>query len=332
VISGLFAASSATIASSGTLRLPNSDNISWRNAANTGDLSIRVDSADDLIFDNGSTTINLTATAAGNVNGPASATDNAIVRFDSTTGQVIQDSLVTISDTGEITGPSITTTSGTITTLDAETITLGSDDINVETAINDLSPIGSIISHYDFNGAIALPSNYAYCDGSVVTDTDSPLLGMTLPDLSNRYMVGYGSEAGTDIGTATFDAAAVGTPFHEANLQHDHTVPPHTHVVNSHSHDLDRSNAHALVGSTGDDIFLGEELVSPSYIITNSIDGTTGSFIGTSSGRGAGVQGRTEAETGATSPSALLTSSNGLTTNFDIQPRSIRVRFAIRIK
>lgn len=40
----------------------------------------------------------------GDVVGPASATDNAIARFDSTTGKLIQNSVVTVSDTGAISG------------------------------------------------------------------------------------------------------------------------------------------------------------------------------------------------------------------------------------
>jgi hypothetical protein len=45
----------------------------------------------------------LGATGSGDVVGPASATDNAIVRFDATTGKLIQDtSTTTIADTGEI--------------------------------------------------------------------------------------------------------------------------------------------------------------------------------------------------------------------------------------
>ena len=40
----------------------------------------------------------------GDVVGPASATDNAIARFDATTGKLIQNSAVTISDTGDMSG------------------------------------------------------------------------------------------------------------------------------------------------------------------------------------------------------------------------------------
>jgi len=65
------------------------------------------------------------------VNGPASATDNAVARFDGTTGKVIQNSAVTIADTtGDITGGKynkVTITSpatgSTLTVADGKTFT-----------------------------------------------------------------------------------------------------------------------------------------------------------------------------------------------------------------
>lgn len=66
---------------------------------------------------------------SGDVVGPASATDNAVVRFDTTTGKLIQNSAVTIADTsGDITGGkynglTITTSTGTLTVASAKTIT-----------------------------------------------------------------------------------------------------------------------------------------------------------------------------------------------------------------
>ena len=50
---------------------------------------------------------NLTNLNTDKVEGPASSTDNAITRFDSTTGKVIQNSLVTVADDGAITAPSV---------------------------------------------------------------------------------------------------------------------------------------------------------------------------------------------------------------------------------
>ena len=46
--------------------------------------------------------------AGGDVVGPASATDNAIARFDSTTGKLIQNSVVTMDDAGNIAGATLT--------------------------------------------------------------------------------------------------------------------------------------------------------------------------------------------------------------------------------
>lgn len=55
-----------------------------------------------------------------------------------------------------------------------------------------LDPIGTIEAFYDFGGLLTFNTTYfAYCDGSVLVDANSPFNGQTLPDLSNRYMVGF---------------------------------------------------------------------------------------------------------------------------------------------
>jgi len=48
-----------------------------------------------------------TPAGAGDVSGPASATDNAIARFDLATGKIIQNSLVIVADDGAITAPQV---------------------------------------------------------------------------------------------------------------------------------------------------------------------------------------------------------------------------------
>jgi hypothetical protein len=42
--------------------------------------------------------------AGGDVTGPASATDNAVARWDATTGKLLQNSVVTVADSGAIAG------------------------------------------------------------------------------------------------------------------------------------------------------------------------------------------------------------------------------------
>ena len=73
----------------------------------------------------GTTTIsgtypNFTITSAdskvGDVVGPASATDNAIARYDTTTGKLIQNSVVTVDDTGAVTGFTTLAASTSVTT------------------------------------------------------------------------------------------------------------------------------------------------------------------------------------------------------------------------
>ena len=61
----------------------------------------------------------------GNLIGPASSTDNAIARFDSTTGTVLQNSGVTIDDSGNVTLPASTEIANTVWTNWTPTITLG---------------------------------------------------------------------------------------------------------------------------------------------------------------------------------------------------------------
>ncbi len=53
---------------------------------------------------NGAGTIDLAAAGSGDVVGPASSTDNALARFDGTTGKLIQNSVGILSDAGNLSG------------------------------------------------------------------------------------------------------------------------------------------------------------------------------------------------------------------------------------
>ncbi len=70
---------------------------------------------------------NSTAAGAGDVSGPASSTDNALARFDGTTGKLIQNSTATLSDTGA---------------LDVANVT--SDYVQLDTAAGAASAVGRI--------------------------------------------------------------------------------------------------------------------------------------------------------------------------------------------
>lgn len=78
---------------------------------------------------------------SGDVVGPASATDNAVARFDSTTGKLIQNSVVTITDTGSVnipTGQTLTLNTSKIVSLGYDVLTPGS----LSTQENNYAPSG----------------------------------------------------------------------------------------------------------------------------------------------------------------------------------------------
>ena len=59
---------------------------------------------------------NSSPSLGGDVVGPASSTDNAIARFDTTTGKLLQNSVVTVGDTGAVTGVTTLAASTSVTT------------------------------------------------------------------------------------------------------------------------------------------------------------------------------------------------------------------------
>ena len=83
-----------------------------------GELAINTNDGKLYYKDSGGTVqlIASKAGASGDVVGPASATDNAVVRFDGTTGKLVQNSVVTIADsTGDVAGVGALTASGNLT-------------------------------------------------------------------------------------------------------------------------------------------------------------------------------------------------------------------------
>lgn len=90
----------------------NANSANWNNAyssSNSTYTTLNANSANwDITYSaSNSTYTTLNSNSAGWVVGPASSTDNAVARYDLATGKLIQNSLVTVSDTGAITAPSV---------------------------------------------------------------------------------------------------------------------------------------------------------------------------------------------------------------------------------
>jgi hypothetical protein len=88
---------------------------------------------------------NFTITSAdskvGDVVGPASATDNAIARYDTTTGKLIQNSLVIVDDTGSVTGVNALTAESLTVNNNATLGSSNTDTLDVNARITtDLDP------------------------------------------------------------------------------------------------------------------------------------------------------------------------------------------------
>lgn len=100
------------------------------NADNTSDVNKPVSTAQQ-------TALNLKIT------GPGSSTDNAIVRFDSTTGFLAQNSVVTVGDTGKITMP--TTVTPALTTGN-QVINQPTGTVNFAAAATAITVTNSLVS------------------------------------------------------------------------------------------------------------------------------------------------------------------------------------------
>jgi len=112
------------------------------------DGDINVTTGNDICIDGNKC---LSTTGTGDVVGPSSATNNAIARFDTTTGKLINNSIVTISDAGVISGASIASTQLTdggtigfdwINDEVADTLTISSGGSVDSTALTDGGTIG----------------------------------------------------------------------------------------------------------------------------------------------------------------------------------------------
>ena len=153
--SAYFKSRTANISTTGVVRYANNEGEGWRNAANNADLLLKVNASDAIEFNgtalstfaNPMTTngdlitraagvparlaigidgqvllVSSGAPAWGNVAGtgdvvgPASSTDNALARFDSTTGKIIQNSAVTVDDAGIMAGSGKTVFANSVAT------------------------------------------------------------------------------------------------------------------------------------------------------------------------------------------------------------------------
>lgn len=115
----------------------------------------------------------------------------------------------------------------------------------------EITPIGAIIPWFG-NPTTSLPSNWMLCDGKAINDLESPLNGIAVPDMRNRFVRGEG--------VSTRDHLAVGVDYggiDSVDLLHEHEIQSdgeHGHSMSapagSHGHDLTTSGANVFGSGT----------------------------------------------------------------------------------
>jgi hypothetical protein len=99
------------------------------------------------------TIANTSPSLGGDVVGPASATDNAVARFDATTGKLLQNSVVIIDDTGSVTGVNALTAQSLTVNNNATLGFSNTDTLDVRARIlSDLEPNANNAKDIGTNG------------------------------------------------------------------------------------------------------------------------------------------------------------------------------------
>jgi len=231
-------------------------------------------------------------------------------------------------------------------TLNEFFVWIGGVATNLQTYLSasDNTAVGVVNAFNDY-GILPLPPKYVWCDGSVVVSPSSLLNGVTTDDMSGLAIVGYGTIGAGDIATSPYDATPVGNVSNQINLQHTHTLihthtMVHTHTVGAHNHPLDSSGwarVAAITGGSGDIII---DVTAASSWTSNRRSDSTDQGAGASISEGAELDGSTDnsssfpsgaASNSTTSAASTATTSSGLSATQNIQPRSKKLRFILKI-
>ncbi len=120
------------------------------NAVATGN-TLAIEGAGGIVTSGSGPTVTIDGSALGDVTGPGSSTDNALVRWDGATGQLVQNSVVTLTDAGALDGIT-TATISTAVIVPAMTAPAGFNmNINAATGFNYNTNLGDDVGANVFN-------------------------------------------------------------------------------------------------------------------------------------------------------------------------------------
>jgi hypothetical protein len=141
--------------------------------------------------------------------------------------QALPSADIIVGSVGNVATPRVMSGDATINNLGVVTVLGGG-------GIKAFVPIGEIIAHYDYGIITTIPdaAHWQICDGAMIVNILSPFVGKTIPDLSGRYLVGFGTDGGGNIGGGALPdpPAVVGAAANnQINIQHTHTIAAHSH-------------------------------------------------------------------------------------------------------
>jgi|3_EtaG_2_1085321.scaffolds.fasta_scaffold01945_14 hypothetical protein len=153
--------------------------------------------------------------SGGDVSGPGSAADNAIVRFDGAGGKTLQNSAATINDSGVITTTGNISSSATVAGLALTTVETVINATHVSSSLNLSASAfygdGGNLTNAGTNDHAALSTNLAWLTSGHAgttdticgfnTDGEAEFLPWTMPDQARRteyWFVGAGNKVSTN--------------------------------------------------------------------------------------------------------------------------------------
>ena len=166
----------------------------------------------------------------GDVAGPASATDNAVARFDGTTGKLIQNSTVTIADTtGDIAGAqSLTAPAATNLTLAGGTA--GSDSVVVS---NTLAASSAIIGAFKVGNGTAA-TNVAIGGGNINAGGNLTVGGSTITLSGSTPVIDMGAKTSANNPIIDFNSSGNSNDFDVRLAAKGGTSPSGTGTLTVH--------------------------------------------------------------------------------------------------
>jgi hypothetical protein len=261
-----------------------------------------------ISYDSGTGVItNSSPSLGGDVVGPASATDNAVARYDTTTGKLIQNSLVIVDDTGSVTGVNALTAESLTVNNNATLGSSNTDTLEVNARITtDLEPntdAAKDIGTSGRNWRDGFFSRNLQAEGKVVSPHFDALnsAGGQLRNASGTPQIQWGGGGGNNV------SVDVAININPANAQVD-ISPTGTGTVRINPATASSMN-NVVIGATTP---LAGSFTDLSVTGTTSFDGSQGTSGQVLTSAGTGATPTWTTPTTGTVTSVDLTASTGI--------------------